>query len=175
MEYTTLGRTGLRVSVAGLGCGGFSRLGLGTGKSEADAIDLVHQALDLGVNLFDTASVYGTEEVLGKALKAAPRDQVVIATKASIPSPRGSLRRRSRGGKPRQFAQALDTDYIDVFQLHGVAPEPYDHARDTIAPALLGEKAKGKIPPSRRDRDRPSDGEHRMAAARLSRTASGTR
>ena len=81
MEYTTLGRTGLKVSVAGLGCGGFSRLGLGTGKSEAEAISLVHQAFSLGVNLFDTAAVYGTEEVLGKALKALPRDQVVITTR----------------------------------------------------------------------------------------------
>ena len=56
MEYTTLGRTGLKVSVAGLGCGGFSRLGLGTGGSEDDAIAIVHQAIELGVNLFDTAA-----------------------------------------------------------------------------------------------------------------------
>ena len=54
MEYVGLGRNGLRVSVAGLGCGGFSRLGLGRGKSEAEAVALIHQALDLGVNLFDT-------------------------------------------------------------------------------------------------------------------------
>jgi len=46
MEYVMLGRTGLRVSVAGLGCGGFSRLGLGTGKSNAEAVALVRQALD---------------------------------------------------------------------------------------------------------------------------------
>jgi aryl-alcohol dehydrogenase-like predicted oxidoreductase len=49
MEYVTLGRTGLKVSVAGLGCGGFSRLGLSTGKSEQEAIALVRQAMDLGV------------------------------------------------------------------------------------------------------------------------------
>jgi L-galactose dehydrogenase len=55
MEYITLGRTGLRVSVAGLGCGGFSRLGLGTGKSEAEAVALIREALDLGINLLDTA------------------------------------------------------------------------------------------------------------------------
>ncbi len=163
MEYTTLGRTGLRVSVAGLGCGGFSRLGLGTGKSEADAIDLVHQALDLGVNLFDTASVYGTEEVLGKALKAAPRDQVVIATKAWIP------RREGRSAADRAVEsldnslRRLDTDYIDVFQLHGVAPESYDRARDTIAPALLAEQAKGKIRHLGVTETGSSDGEHRMA------------
>src|SRR5712671_2400071 len=82
MEYTTLGRTGLKVSVAGLGCGGFSRLGLGTGKSEADAIAIIREALDLGVNLFDTAAAYGTEPVLGKALAGVTRDQVVICTKA---------------------------------------------------------------------------------------------
>src|SRR5690349_12179654 len=63
MQYTTLGRTGLRVSVAGLGCGGFSKLGLGTGKSEDEAVSLIRQALELGVNLLDTAAVYGTEEV----------------------------------------------------------------------------------------------------------------
>jgi hypothetical protein len=54
MEYTTLGRTGLKVSVAGLGCGGFSRLGLGTGRSEAEAVALVRQAHDL-------ASIYSIQ------------------------------------------------------------------------------------------------------------------
>ena len=82
MEYVTFGRTGLRVSVAGLGCGGFSRLGLGRGKSEAEAVTLIHQALGLGVNLFDTAAAYDTEAVLGKALASVPRQEVVIATKA---------------------------------------------------------------------------------------------
>ena len=76
MEYVGLGRTGLRVSVAGLGCGGFSRLGLGRGKSEAEAVALIHQALDLGVNLFDTAAAYGTEAVLGKALEAVRRERL---------------------------------------------------------------------------------------------------
>src|SRR5512133_543518 len=85
MDYVTLGRTGLRVSVAGLGCGGFSRLGLGTGKSEAEAVGLVRLALELGINVIDTASVYGTENVVGEAIKAVPRDRVVIATKAWIP------------------------------------------------------------------------------------------
>src|SRR6266478_6459252 len=82
MDYVGLGRTGLRVSVAGLGCGGFSQLGLAQGKSEADAIAIIRQALDLGVNFFDTAAAYGTEAVLGKAIKAVRREQVVVATKA---------------------------------------------------------------------------------------------
>src|ERR1700737_5656277 len=82
MDYVTLGRTGMRVSVAGLGCGGFSQLGLAQGKSEADAIAIIRQALELGVNLFDTAAAYGTEEVLGKAIKSVRRDEVVSCTKA---------------------------------------------------------------------------------------------
>src|SRR5712692_5960293 len=84
MEYVTLGKTGLRVSVAGLGCGGNSRLGLGRGKTEAEALTLVRQALEMGVNLLDTAATYGTEALLGKAIKTVPRDRVVIATKALI-------------------------------------------------------------------------------------------
>ena len=58
MQYTTLGRTGVRVRVAGLGCGGFSLLGLGSGKTAAEAVSLVRLALDMGVTLFDTAAAY---------------------------------------------------------------------------------------------------------------------
>src|ERR1700722_989977 len=85
MQYTTLGRTGLRVSVAGLGCGGFSRLGLGTGKSRGEAEAIVRRALELGVILFDTAAAYGTEPVVGAAIKGEPRDRLVICTKALLP------------------------------------------------------------------------------------------
>jgi L-galactose dehydrogenase len=136
MEYTTLGRTGLKVSVAGLGCGGFSRLGLGTGKSEADAIGIIHAALDLGVNLFDTAAAYGTESVLGKALREVARDEVVICTKAPFGiSAAGSSPERAVASLDRSL-QELGTDYIDVYQLHGVAPAGYRHAVEVIAPAL---------------------------------------
>src|ERR1700710_3197355 len=86
MQYTTLGRTGLKVSVAGLGCGGFSKLGLGTGQSAAHAVGIIRQALDLGVNLIDTAAVYGTEDVVGTALQGVARDSVVVCTKASKPA-----------------------------------------------------------------------------------------
>src|ERR1019366_7767168 len=83
MIYRTLGRTGLKVSAAGLGGGGFSRLGLSKGKSEADTISLNHLALDLGVNLIDTAAAYGPEPVIGRAIKSVARDSLVITTKAS--------------------------------------------------------------------------------------------
>src|SRR5208283_2721579 len=145
MEYVTLGRTGLKVSVAGLGCGGFSRLGLGTGKSEADAVALVRQALEMGVNLLDTAAVYGTEAVIGKAIADVPRDGVVLATKAWIPG------RTGRSASDRAIAsldnslRQLGTDYVDLFQLHGVSPRGYDQALEVIAPALQKEQEKGKI------------------------------
>jgi len=81
MDYVTLGRTGLRVSVMGLGCGGPSRLGQTAGHSEAESIAVVQRALDLGVTLVDTAYAYGTETIVGKALSGARRSEVVLSTK----------------------------------------------------------------------------------------------
>ena len=145
MHNTTLGRTGLRVSVAGLGCGGFSRLGLGTGGDEAGAIAIVRGAIELGVNLFDTAAAYGTENVLGKAIKAVPRDRIVICTKAPF---RWSSGRADPAGIVASLDESLrqlDVDHIDVYQLHGVAPAHYDHALEELAPVLLRERDKGKF------------------------------
>ena len=79
MERTTLGRTGLQVSVAGLGCGSSS---IGMGKSRKESIAVVRTALDLGVNLIDTAARYGTEKIVGEAIAAVPRDSFFISTKA---------------------------------------------------------------------------------------------
>src|SRR5947207_1720312 len=78
MQYTTLGRTGLRVSVAGLGCGGFSQLGLGTGKSEADAIQIIHAALDLGVNVFETAPHDPEHQMVTRACPDGMWDVVML-------------------------------------------------------------------------------------------------
>ena len=72
MQHVTLGRTGLEVSVAGLGCGGHSRLGQSYGATEAESIAVVHCALDLGINLVDTAQVYGTEEIVGQRAEGPP-------------------------------------------------------------------------------------------------------
>jgi aryl-alcohol dehydrogenase-like predicted oxidoreductase len=145
MDYTTLGRTGLKVSVAGLGCGGNSRLGLSTGKTEADAVALIRAALDLGVNLIDTAAAYGTEAVVGQALRGVARDKVVVCTKVSA-------QKGEKQFTPEWVVQSLDNslrllglDHVDVFQLHAVPPTTYEHARDVIVPVLLKEKAKGKF------------------------------
>lgn len=149
MHYTTLGATGLKVSVAGLGCGGNSRIGLGAGKTEAESIELVRAALDLGVTYFDTAALYGTEPILGRAIKPSERSKVVISTKAHIHSGdrRGSgvLAAADVVASLERSLRNLKTDYVDVFLLHGVAPAALDAARAEIVPALLAEKAKGKL------------------------------
>ena len=145
MDYTTLGRTGLKVSVAGLGCGGFSRLGLGTGKREADAIAIVQQAIEHGVNLFDTAAAYGTESVLGQGIRTVQRESVVVCTKAPFSFSRPDADPVGVVASLDQSLRQLDSDYIDVYQLHGVAPAAYDHALNVLAPALLREKEKGKF------------------------------
>jgi L-galactose dehydrogenase len=145
MNYTTLGRTGLRVSVAGLGCGGFSRLGLTAGLGDDHAIGIVRQALDLGVNIIDTASVYGTEEVVGKALRGVPRDNVVICTKTSKPTGDKNFSVTKILESLDGSLQRLGVDHVDVFQLHAVPPDAYNQVRDEIAPALLREKEKGKF------------------------------
>src|SRR4051812_30461472 len=137
MHYTTLGRTGLKVSVAGLGCGGFSRLGLGTGHSAEHAIGIVRQALDLGVNLIDTAAVYGTEDVVGAALRGVPRDSVVVCTKASKPAGDPAFSVDKVVESLDASLKRLRLDHVDVFQLHAVPPAAYDHVRNTVAPALL--------------------------------------
>jgi aryl-alcohol dehydrogenase-like predicted oxidoreductase len=162
MEYTTLGRTGLRVSVAGLGCGGFSQLGLGTGKSEADAIAIIHQARELGVNLFDTAASYSTEPILGRALQGVVRDEVVICTKAPFAVSNPNSTAASAVQSLDRSLKALATDYIDVYQLHGIAPGAYDHALQVLAPALLREKEKGKFRHLGITETAPGDPEHRM-------------
>lgn len=147
MQYTTLGKTGLRVSVAGLGCGGNSRIGLGAGLSEAQSIALVHAALDLGINFIDTAMVYGTEGIVGKAIKGRPRSSVVISTKSHISSFDGSAPPAANTivANLEASLRALDTDYVDLFHLHGLRPDDYDRAMAEAVPALLREKEKGKL------------------------------
>jgi aryl-alcohol dehydrogenase-like predicted oxidoreductase len=146
MDYTTLGRTRLKVGVAGLGCGGNSKIGLGAGQgarqSDADSIALIHRALDLGVNFLDTARAYGTEQVVGAAIKTVPRESVIVSSK------------HQAGPKVTAAALAteidaslrdLQTDYVDIFHLHGVRPEHYGRALNDLVPVLLQARDAGKI------------------------------
>jgi aryl-alcohol dehydrogenase-like predicted oxidoreductase len=162
MQYTTLGRTGLRVSVAGLGCGGSSRLGSAWDKSEAFSVALVRHAIDLGVNFLDTAASYGTETIVGKAIAEVPRDHVVVATKAQIREDGRLLAAAEVVGSLERSLRALDTDYVDLFQLHGVPPDAYDHAMSELVPALLDEQAKGKVRHLGITETAPNDPRHLM-------------
>ena len=138
MDRTRLGRTGLDVSVAGLGCGGHSRLGQTYGASEDDSIAVVQRALDLGINLIDTARAYGTEEIVGRALKGR-RDEVVLSTKALLETG-GSLRDSLEKSLTR-----LQTDYVDVFFLHGVTAEQYQRVGEEAVAELLTLRDEGKL------------------------------
>lgn len=120
MEFRNLGRSGLKVSVVGLGCNNF---GGRCGVEETEAV--VHKALDLGITLFDTADMYGglggSEKLLGKALGSRRKD-IVLATKFGWPMDEVG---RLRGGSRRYVMEAveeslkrLNTDWIDLYQLH---------------------------------------------------------
>jgi aryl-alcohol dehydrogenase-like predicted oxidoreductase len=144
MEYVTLGRTGLTVSVAGLGCGGYSRLGLATGHDHAHARDVVAAALDLGINFIDTARAYGTERVVGEAIRGR-RDQVVLSTKASPGWGDELLSAEGLRESLEASLTRLGTDHVDVFHLHGVLPEQYAYCRDHLVPELLRQRQAGRI------------------------------
>jgi aryl-alcohol dehydrogenase-like predicted oxidoreductase len=146
MEYVQLGRTGLRVSRAGLGCGGPSRLGLSRGSSGADAERVVRKALELGVNFFDTAETYGTEGALGSALRGVPRSSVVLATKKAASD---AADRPTSGAEYlrgiEESLRRLGTDHVDVYQIHALGLDEYDHALAEIVPAMQRAREQGKI------------------------------
>ena len=145
MQYTTMGHTKLCVSVAGLGAGGFSRLGLKTGKTEDEAARLVLEAVDLGINFIDTAAAYGTEGVIGRALTSLQRDQVVISSKSTVCRDGERLTPERLVASINNSLRVMGVASIDVFNLHGVLPHDYGYALQTLAPVLDAEKRKGKI------------------------------
>ncbi len=160
MAYTTLGRTGLRVSVAGLGCGGFSRLGQGHGSTVAHSIDVVRAAFDAGVNFFDTAEHYRTEDIVGQSFKPSERDRVVISTKTLIIE---SGQRRSAQqvvASLHASLKRLRSERVEVFHLHSVAPKDVDYAIEVIAPALLKERDAGRIAHLGITETAPNDHQH---------------
>lgn len=144
MRRTSLGRTGLEVSVAGLGCGGHSRLGQSHGATEAESVAVVQRALDLGVSLVDTAQVYGTEEIVGKALRGR-RDEVVLSTKALPVDADGPLDPRRLQDSVEESLRRLQTDWVDLFFVHGMQLRDLHHTREHLVPVLLALKDAGKI------------------------------
>jgi aryl-alcohol dehydrogenase-like predicted oxidoreductase len=135
MRYRRLGDSGLVVSVVGIGCNNFGRR-----MDETAVRAVVDAALDHGVNLFDTADIYSlgdSETLLGKALRGR-RDDVVIATKFGMDMQGRNGADLGARGSRRYIARAvesslrrLDTDYIDLYQMH--RPDPETPIEETLS------------------------------------------
>ncbi|MGK5675538.1 aldo/keto reductase [Micromonospora sp. URMC 106] len=121
MHYRVLGGTGIEVSVHALGTMMFGAVG---NPDHDDCVRIIHAALDRGINLVDTADMYSageSERIVGRALRGR-RDDVVLATKVHFPMGEG----RNRGGNSRRWImravedslRRLDTDWIDLYQVH---------------------------------------------------------
>jgi aryl-alcohol dehydrogenase-like predicted oxidoreductase len=145
VEYRRLGRTGLEVSSLCLGAMMFGRWG---NADHDDSVRIIHAALHGGVNFIDTADVYSygeSEEIVAKAIKGR-RDDVVVATKFFMPAAEG---RNSKGGSRYWIMRAverslrrLDTDHIDLYQMH--RPDPRLDIDETLG-ALSDLVHQGKV------------------------------
>ena len=143
MQTTILGRTNLTVSRMGLGAGGHSRIGRNAGLTDAESADLVRRALDHSVNFIDTAEGYGTEAIIGQALQGRDRSSVVLSTKKSTRNEQ--VTPSALQTSLDQSLKHLDTDYIDLYNLHGVVPQDYAYLVNDIYPALQKAQQQGKI------------------------------
>jgi aryl-alcohol dehydrogenase-like predicted oxidoreductase len=145
MQYRTLGRIGVQVSTLVLGAMNFGKIGRTT-QDEATAI--VDAALEAGINLIDTADMYSggeSEEMVGKAI-AGRRDDIVLATKASLPM---GDERNHQGSSRRWLVTELDNslrrlgvDHVDLYQIHRWDPSTSDE--ETLS-ALTDLQRAGKI------------------------------
>jgi aryl-alcohol dehydrogenase-like predicted oxidoreductase len=132
MRYRTLGRTGINVSTYGLGTLMYATR---MGNDPDESTRIIHKAIDAGINLIDSADAYGdSEEVVGKALKGR-RDEVVLTTKVGMPMGQDP---NQQGGSRRWITTAienslrrLETDYIDIYQLH--RPDPSTDLEETLS------------------------------------------
>jgi len=138
MRTTTLGEKGPEVGVIGLGCMGMTfAYDMAAARDEAASISVIHQALDLGVTLIDTADVYGpftNEELVGRALTAGRRERAVLASKVGlyVADPTGGPQNSpliTNDARPEHVRDAIDaslrrlgTDHLDLYQLHRVDP-----------------------------------------------------
>jgi 1-deoxyxylulose-5-phosphate synthase len=154
MEYRRLGSSGLKVSRIALGCmsfgdtsRGFSEWSLG----DEEAQPFFQQAIQLGITFWDTANVYGigsSEEIVGRALKKyASRDDIVLATKVNFPmheGPGGSgLSRKAIMEQIDASLARLDTDYVDLYQIHRFDPNtPVEETMEALHDVVKAGKAR---------------------------------
>ena len=145
MQYRTLGRTGIKVSPYCLGAMMFGAMG---NRDHDDCIRIIHKALDSGINFIDTADRYSrgeSEEIVGKALKGR-RDNVVLATKVhgpmgEDPNQQGNSRRWIMRAVEASLRR-LQTDHIDLYQIH--RPSPDTDIEETLS-ALTDLMRAGKV------------------------------
>jgi aryl-alcohol dehydrogenase-like predicted oxidoreductase len=143
MEYRLFGRTGMRVSVLGLGCGGFGGIGsapelFGKGEDKKTAFALMDRAWDAGINYFDTADSYGggvSETIIGAWLKERKvRDRLVLSTKVFYAMRDGpndqSLSRRHITQAIDGSLRRLQTDYVDLYVI--MEPDPATPVEETL-------------------------------------------
>ena len=154
MQYTRLGGTGLEVSRICLGCMTFAIVGRGDRPwtlDEERSRPIIRQALELGVNFFDTANVYAegsSEEITGRALKDfARREEVVIATKVHgrmRPGPNGAgLSRKAIMAEIDASLERLGTDYVDLYQIHRFDPKtPIEETLEALNDVVRSGKAR---------------------------------
>ncbi|MHA2051670.1 MAG: aldo/keto reductase, partial [Promethearchaeota archaeon] len=142
MEFTTLGRTGLKVSRVGIGGGGPSRLGQATGNTEEESISIVKYGLNSGINFIDSAEIYNTESIIGKAIEGLTREDLILSTKKST---WGTLKSNDVTKSLERSLKNLGTDYVDIYHLHGVILQDYDYLYAEIVPSLLEMQDQGKI------------------------------
>src|SRR5215216_4447952 len=154
MEYARLGSTGMKVSRICLGCMGFGDAERGFHKwvlNEENSRPIIKKALEIGINFFDTANVYSigaSEEILGRALKDfAKRDEVVLATKVHgrmSDDPNGSgLSRKAIMSEIDKSLQRLETDYVDLYQIHRWDDEtPIEETMEALNDVVRAGKAR---------------------------------
>ena len=147
MEYRTLGRTGLKVSLASFGTGGPSQFGQNRGLEQRQQTALVRRCLEMGVNLFDTHEGYGdSERILGQALRGVPRDSYHLVTKWSYHSGGGSGRDDAALAKSvERSLKRLNTDYVDVMMIHGILASEYGSVVERFIPTIERLQEQGKV------------------------------
>ena len=166
MIYRTLGRTGLRVSMLGMGTGGPNVLGQNLGRTESEMKALLHRAFDLGINLFDTAREYlDSEIILGKALEDLPRADVVVSTKfAAVLAVDSGVVIKSAAEVVETVEESLSRlrlSEIDVVMVGGLlTPENAAAVLEEQVPALERLRRQGKVRHVGSTEASSSDGAH---------------
>ncbi|MBC2665856.1 aldo/keto reductase [Novosphingobium flavum] len=145
LERIEFGRNGLEASVAGLGCGGYSRLGAGNGLPPENAVMIVRKAIELGVNFIDTSPSYENEAQVGEAI-APVREQIILSTKFStLNKPGAAIDGAGLRRSLEASLQRLGTDYVDVLSIQSVTLATYDHVCNEMLPVLQDMKRDGLV------------------------------